>query len=414
MKIASGLLAAWVVAVSPLHSWSRQPPQSQAVRNPDVGLEFINTSFENASPLHWEIDAKGRIQIFLVYDRQRSSPNRASGHWHFQLQGKPGAKLTLVLNNLDNIWNRIKASPISDRPITFVSANGRDWQPIRGIPLAGRRVQFSIQMPGQSLYVARLEPYRLSDLAKLIDAIRTHRLVEVTRIGKTVEGRDQEIIRVGSPEAPYRILLRGRAHAWEAGGNWVIQGLIQRLLSGDETAERYLKRYCVYVMAMANKDGVAHGRTRFNSMGMDLNRNWDRPADALLAPENHALETWLGTMIQQARRPHLAIDLHNDNGGGLHFSRPAGNDSKRYLAHMRVLEDLLRKRTWFTEGSAAESFLGAISDGLLARYGIDALVHELNADWIEGLQDYPSGKHWQLYGEQLCRVFYEYFDALEP
>ena len=38
-------------------------------------------------------------QLYLVYDRERSSPNRANGHWHFQVQGKPGANVTVVLNN---------------------------------------------------------------------------------------------------------------------------------------------------------------------------------------------------------------------------------------------------------------------------------------------------------------------------
>ena len=104
------------------------------------------------------------------------------------------------------------------------------------------------------------------------------------------------------------MLLRARAHAWEPGGNWVVQGLIRALLTDDEVSRRCLKRYCVYVLPMANKDGVARGLTRFNMLGKDLNRDWDRPADATLAPENHALETWIKRMVEQGRPPHLAID----------------------------------------------------------------------------------------------------------
>ena len=57
-------------------------------------FEFINTSFENASPLHWELDPDGVIQVYLVYDQERCSLNRANGHWHFKLQAKTGTKLT--------------------------------------------------------------------------------------------------------------------------------------------------------------------------------------------------------------------------------------------------------------------------------------------------------------------------------
>ena len=34
-------------------------------------LKYINTSFENASPLYWEIDDQGVVHIFLVYDQER-------------------------------------------------------------------------------------------------------------------------------------------------------------------------------------------------------------------------------------------------------------------------------------------------------------------------------------------------------
>ncbi len=39
----------------------------------------------------------------------------------------------------------------------------------------------------------------LSDLDKFLAGIRTNRLVQVTFIGMTVQGRELEIIRVGNP-----------------------------------------------------------------------------------------------------------------------------------------------------------------------------------------------------------------------
>ena len=46
----------------------------------EAGLAFIHTGFDNASPLHWEIDSEDAVQVYLVYDQERSSPNRANGH----------------------------------------------------------------------------------------------------------------------------------------------------------------------------------------------------------------------------------------------------------------------------------------------------------------------------------------------
>jgi hypothetical protein len=167
---------------------------------------------------------------------------------------------------------------------------------------------------------------------------------------------------------------------------------------------------------MANKDGVAHGLTRFNLQGKDLNRGWDRPADPVRAQENFALEQWLEKMIRESRPPHLALELHNDASGQLHLSRPEVPGLKRYLDRMGIFERLLRQHTWFTEGSTPGAFRnsGTLGDGWLERYGIDAAVHEFNCNWIEGLTDYPSARHWEEYGASLATVFYEYFAATRP
>jgi Zinc carboxypeptidase len=210
--------------------------------------------------------------------------------------------------------------------------------------------------------------------------------------------------------------VRARAHPWESGSSWVAQGLVERLVRDDEDARRFLRQYAVYLLPMANKDGVARGLTRFNAMGRDLNRNWDEPADPQLAPENAALEKWLERMIADGRKPHFAIELHNDGGGLLHISRPPVPQLDRHLSRMATFEQLLRSRTWFTEGSTKAAFRnsGTLGDGWLQRYGIDAVVHELNCNWIEGLKDYPSSRHWKDYGGKLAEVFEEYFRTVKP
>lgn len=375
------------------------------------GLAYINTSCENASPLYWETDPNGVVHIYLVYDQERSSPNRANGHWLFEVQATPGTELTLVLHNFDNVWNGKKGSPLDNRTIGFVSEDARTW---RAVPLETTKdncLRFRVAVQTGSLFAARLEPYRLSDLERLKERIGAGPNVSITAIGRTVEGRELEIIRIGRPGAPNRVLLRARAHPWEPGGSWVVQGLIERLLRDDEDARRYLGRYCVYIMPMANKDGVARGRTRFNLLGADLNRKWDRAPDPVTNPENHALETWLTSIISKGQGPQLMIDLHNDNSGKLHVSR-LDIDLEDYLAKMKRLEAALRKHTWFTEGSTAASFRnpGSIGEGLLERFGIDACVLELNANWIAGLNDYPSAANWELFGAQLCEALYHYFE----
>jgi hypothetical protein len=385
-------------------------------RASESSLEFIDTSFENASPVWYETTPDGTTRVYLMYDHERSSPNRAAGHFHFRLHARPGSRQTLEFRNLDNVYNGRPGSVANELKVAVISQDGKQWMPVPLARLPEDRVQLTVTMPGPALYVARVEPYRLSDLEKWLASIQRNPLVEITPIGVTAEGRPLEIVRIGRPDAPFRVFLRARAHPWEPGGNWIIQGLANRLLKEDDEARKDLATYSVYMMPMANKDGVARGRTRLNVRGKDLNRNWDHPSDPVLSPENHALETWLERMIQRGQAPHLALELHNDGNGLLHISRPPVPNLNRYLNRMKTFEMLLRKHTWFTEGSTNASFrnAGTLGDGWLERYGIDAAVHEFNVNWIAGLKDYPMGRHWEQYGSQLARVFREYFHTVRP
>lgn len=370
-------------------------------------IEYINTSFENASQLDWEIDSSGTVVISLIYDHERSSINRANGHWFFQVQAPAGSDVTLELKNFVNFWNGMKAYPVTKITTCLVSKDGRKWWRIPTELTPDYRLRMKLHMDADRLYLASVEPYRISDLENLKKEIKSNPLVNISNIGHTVEGRPLEIIRVGNPEAPHRIFLRARAHSWEPGGNWVVDGLIHSLLQKD--AAKYLKRYCVYIMPMANKDGVAHGRTRFNAMGTDLNRKWDQPADSVLSPEKYAMESFIINMIRKGKKPDLVMDLHNDNGGNLHINEPNGSN-QRYVANLNRFLNLLYKHTWFTEGPAHLHNPGSLGEGLAKRFNVDACIFEFNYEWIEGLKKAPDGADWQLMGKQLRDVFYYYFE----
>ncbi len=374
-------------------------------------LIYIDTSFENASPVDWSFGASGEVIVNLMYDHQRGSPNRAAGHIFFAVEAPAESVVRLVLQRFDNVYNGKPGSPVSDRTVLRVSADGKAWKPIAAqYDKTANQLTVDLPMPVGRVFLARLEPYRLSDLEELKRRIADSPEVTIETIGRTVEGRELEIISVGSPSAPHRVLLRARAHPWETGGNWVIEGLINRLLAKAGEAPDWKSRYQVHIMPLANKDGVVRGRTRFNSRGYDLNRQWDAPADPALAPENAALEAWLERMIASGKRPGLAIDLHNDEYGKLHLSRP-DDGGDRYLAQMSRFEELLRRHTWFSEGATAPSFRnpGSFGEGLWSRYHIPACVLELNANQIAKLQRPVDAELWRQMGAGLVDVFFDFF-----
>jgi hypothetical protein len=370
-------------------------------------LIYINTGIENGSKFNWEIKDDGIIYVDLPYDYERGTLNRAFDHLHFLLEAPEGSELTMIFQNFNEIYN---GEPIKFRDWStdiVISRDGKKWQHQKVEWIEGTRMKVNIHMPSDSLYIARVEPYRLSDLQSLVSKIRNDRNVRIIPIGQSVEGRTLEMIQIGKEKTSHKVFIRGRVHPWEPGSNWVIEGLINALLENGDKSMNYLKNYTVYILPMANIDGVANGINRFNMNGMDLNRNLTRPADSRLSPENAAMEKWLENMISRGFKPDLAIDFHNDAGGKLIFSA-SGKESDKYLAHMKNLENLLTAYTWFREGSTFGSGT-SFEEGLYKRYGIEALVYELNAYWIKGLQKPPLSEDWKLLGRQLCQVLDEYF-----
>jgi hypothetical protein len=381
-----------------------------------MSTPFVDTYFENGSPLRWERLSDGSIRIETVHDYERITGNRAATHWNFKLHVPSemiGQRLTIVMPGTDNIWNgkRIPAFE-GGRLNVAVSHGGNQWHTVPGHPLDSSCYGFSyeLELNTATVHVARNVPYTISDLNLRLEQIANHPAVRIHSIGTTVEGRELEIVELGNPSASRQVFFRGGAHPWESGGTWFLDGMMQFLTSGKPEADDLLKNTCFCLMPLANKDGVWRGMSRFNVRGMDLNRNWSksRPADPVLSPENSCLENWLRARQSQGRLPVLAIDLHNDCEGKMHLG-PHDADPKGYRRRMGILEQAMREMTWFCEGAVEESFRGSMAGGFIETFGIDSLIFELHSEWAQGLGRAPLHLDWQQMGASFTRVVDRYF-----
>ncbi len=368
-----------------------------------MAFHYLDTGFENASPLNWNAAPDGTVEIELIYDHERDSPNRAVLHWHFRIEADPGDTVRLRLRNFDNVWNGRPGSAVTPETPCVISEDGRNWRTVIARKAPGNQLELELTLAAGSFYLARLEPFRISDLEHSLERIRSHPAVRIETIGATVENRPLEIVSVGRSDAPAHVLVRARAHPWESGGNWVAEGLVDAWLAADSAAAR--EAVCLHLMPMANKDGVARGLSRFNLRGRDLNRNWDQPADPALAPENHALEGWIQRMIAAGKNPDFAVDLHNDNSGRLHpnFRRPG---MEAYFERMDRFEQGLERFCGFREGRVNPAFQnpGSFGEGLYERYGIHACILELKCLELETLGRPPLGADWYRFGRGLCQA----------
>jgi hypothetical protein len=386
-----------------------------------IRIKFINCTFENASPLSWTIQGDTATKVSLPADYERESLNRQTDHWHFRLEAEKGTRIKLIISKLlPDVYNGREAASwwnFKNDISCYISYDRKSWEAIGTRKLPGYELLAEFTMKEDSVYIARMPPYTVTDLENLKKRIGNHKMVRIFNIGYTIEKRLLEIIRLGDENAPYSVIIRARAHPWEAGGNWVVEGLINEFLTRN--SRQWQETFCIYIMPMAAKDGVARGMTRFNLAGKDLNRNWDRESDPTLCPEKYAFEKFVSQLIDKGKKPSLAIDFHNDDAGGINLAPHDRSDSV-FIKNMGTFEALLRKHTSFSENirfswkdpDKPETHV-SFENGMYSRYGIEAMVYELNANWIGNLEKMPSQYDWMETGKNLNLVFYEYLRSLK-
>jgi hypothetical protein len=367
---------------------------------------YINAAFENGSPLDWEVREDGVLVLWPQFDYEHGPRmNRQLTHWHFRLHGAAGQVVRLLMPARENIYGGQCVDAFAARIGNQMSADGTHWQPFAWERQADKSLEAQVALPAEAVYIARIEPYTTRHLDAWLQRLRGDARAGVEVIGQTVEGRELEMVTLSAGPGKPLVLFRARAHPWEAGGNWFLEGLAERALSHPEV----LQAYDLAILPMAAKDGVVRGQTRFNVNGVDLNRGFVRDYDFGAAPENQALTDWLLARQAEGRLPFLALDLHDDDYGNLHVGHEG--DRPKYEARMALLDRLMRQHTYYTEGVARGAGAGTFGDGLLEVFGFDSAVFELNSNWLAGANCVPGSSTWREFGAQFATMLVEYVRA---
>jgi hypothetical protein len=79
MSIPFFLLAGLLIGRFPAHGESGSD-KGVVKDRASLELEFIETDFENASPVWYEVTTDGVVDVHLHSDNERNASNRASGH----------------------------------------------------------------------------------------------------------------------------------------------------------------------------------------------------------------------------------------------------------------------------------------------------------------------------------------------
>ncbi|KAJ3255496.1 Cytosolic carboxypeptidase 1 [Boothiomyces macroporosus] len=150
----------------------------------------------------------------------------------------------------------------------------------------------TFKTPNDTCYFAYHYPYTYSELQRSLYQLSSYsNFKNVCRralLCRTLGGNDCILLTITdfvNNDVPIKdrkyVLLSARVHPGESNSSHMMNGLIQFLLSGDETAVN-LRKNCVFkIVPMLNPDGTINGSHRCSLAGFDLNRQWKSPSRVL-------------------------------------------------------------------------------------------------------------------------------------
>ncbi len=204
---------------------------------------------------------------------------------------------------------------------------------------ANGSLSFGLDVAQEQIWFAYFEPYSRERHDWLIDQALFKADAELLACGKSIEGRDIQLLRISrNPNAQRKVWIIAQQHPGEHMAEWFMEGLIERLKRRDDAEmDALLSKADLYLVPNMNPDGAYRGHLRTNAAGKDLNRAWQSANEA---------ETPEVFFVQQQMRKvgvDLFLDIHGDEEIP-HVFTAACEGNPGYSQRIADLEQRFRQR----------------------------------------------------------------------
>ncbi len=134
------------------------------------------------------------------------------------------------------------------------------------------------QFTNQAVWIARFYPYTFTDLENYMTSFGGSPFINIQTPGYSQAGKPIYLFKITNPEVPdankKRIFMHARTHPAETPSSFLIEGMIDYLLSSAPEASEILSGFEFYIFPMQNVDGVSVGNYRSTPSTENLEVMW--------------------------------------------------------------------------------------------------------------------------------------------
>lgn len=259
----------------------------------------ISSNFDGGNIKIVEADTPENIQLRIRKDNQSDFYQ----WFYFKLETQAFTSHRLVINDLQD-----SAYPDGWPDYQVVVSHDReDWYRIP-TKYENGQLTFEITPDHDITYFAYFAPYSYEQHLDLIAWAQSDYKCSSEHLGETIDGRDLTLLVVGEPaEGKKAIWVTARQHPGETMAEWLVDGLLARLLDDEDgIARTLLDKAVFYVVPNMNPDGGARGHLRTNAAGINLNREWQTPSVEKSPEVYYVLQKMQETSVD------MFLDVHGD------------------------------------------------------------------------------------------------------
>ena len=252
----------------------------------------------------------GNIEVLSVSGGEaeltiRKDRNSEFFQWfHFRVSGGKSLELVLRLTGLNAAaypggWPNYRAAVSEDRSLWGRAETAWDRE------ADGGTLTIRYTPESDVCWFAYFAPYSIERHHDLIAEAACEDGVDYHCLGHSIEGQPIDCLELG--EGDTQVWLIARQHPGESMAEWWMEGALECLIDPADPVGRVLRQRCrLHLVPNCNPDGSCRGHLRTNALGVNLNREWDKPSTER-SPEVLAIRN-----AMDASGVHFAIDVHGD------------------------------------------------------------------------------------------------------
>lgn len=312
--------------------------------------------------------------------------------WHCEVSNlSPGATLDYRISNPGYSDAIVPVWALSTDGVNF-----GDYQrmPPSAAPITqGGQERFTVLVPAGvvAMRVAKYFPYTVTRKNALLASLAGEpRVRSIVSLGNSQQGRPISKIELTDSTVPdaqkERIWIHSGVHPAETTSYFVVEGLLEWLLSGDPRAELLLDSALIEIVPMANPDGVFLGNYRTNANSVEIESQWSAPYNSS-QPEVIALRTaiegYMGTAANPASNPiRVLLNLHSSHNVSFpfHFQHVSNSNWSPGCTSCGVLPIVNQAEgQWISNFEARSPFVGlgsTASSSLGSRPYVESMCHD--------------------------------------